>query len=114
GDGHEDARRRDARCGSRDAPRSRCRRGADRRARESRRPRLRRADRGAAVIPAAWPREESLAERLLLIRGDRWEDRVVGDLPALLGKGDLLIVNDAATLPASLQASIARLGSAAP
>ena len=31
-----------------------------------------------------------------------WLDRVVAELPALLRRGDLLVVNDAATLPASL------------
>ena len=41
------------------------------------------------MIPAAWPRDESLAERLLLIRGERWEDRIVADLATILGKGDL-------------------------
>ena len=29
-------------------------------------------------------------------------DRTVGDLPDLIGPGDLLVLNDAATLPASL------------
>lgn len=31
-----------------------------------------------------------------------WVDRLVGELPDLLRRGDLLVVNDAATLPASL------------
>ena len=54
---------------------------------------------------AAWPRDESEAERLLVIdpEADSVEDRAVRDLPSLLRAGDLLVLNDAATLPASLQ-----------
>jgi S-adenosylmethionine:tRNA ribosyltransferase-isomerase len=56
------------------------------------------------VKPAAWPRESPLAERLLVVdpRCDRTAGRAVGDLSALVRPGDLLVVNDAATLPASL------------
>jgi S-adenosylmethionine:tRNA ribosyltransferase-isomerase len=57
------------------------------------------------VSPARWPREDPLAERLLLIdplRGG-YRDAFVRDLPAMLGPGDLVVVNDGATLPASLQ-----------
>jgi len=53
---------------------------------------------------ATWPREDPLRERLLHI--DRaaaaFADRRIADLPALLGPGDVVVVNDAATLPASL------------
>lgn len=56
------------------------------------------------MSPAAWPRDNPLAERLLHIdpRTGRLSDGTVADLPALLRTGDLLIVNDGATLPASL------------
>lgn len=57
------------------------------------------------MIPAAWPRGSSGAERLLHIDPARGEidDREIADLPDLLSPGDLLVVNDAATLPASLR-----------
>jgi len=61
------------------------------------------------VTPAAWPREAPLEERLLLVdpsRG-RWTHHVVRELPDLLRPGDLLIANDAATIPASLFATTA-------
>lgn len=56
------------------------------------------------MTPASWPREEPLEERLLLIdpRTGVLADRRIDDLPLLLAPGDLLVVNDAATLPASL------------
>ncbi|HUS65531.1 MAG TPA: S-adenosylmethionine:tRNA ribosyltransferase-isomerase [Kofleriaceae bacterium] len=56
--------------------------------------------------PAAWPRPDPLAERLLCIdpASGEVEDARVADLPSRLSAGDLLVVNDAATLPASLQA----------
>lgn len=54
--------------------------------------------------PATRPREEPLDERLLVLDpgSGRLEDRRVRDLPDVLRPGDLLVVNDAATLPASL------------
>lgn len=53
---------------------------------------------------ATWPRESRLAERLLVVdpRCDCTQDRTVGDLATFVRQGDLLVVNDAATLPASL------------
>lgn len=56
--------------------------------------------------PATWPRAARVAERLLHVdpASGRLHDGYVRDLPALLAPGDLLIVNDAATLPASLRA----------
>jgi S-adenosylmethionine:tRNA ribosyltransferase-isomerase len=56
---------------------------------------------------AAWPRSDPDAERLLEVDVTRasFRDRHVKDLPALLAPGDLLVVNDAATLPASLFAT---------
>ena len=59
------------------------------------------------VTPATWPRDEPLAGRLLLLdpqSGD-FQDLRMRDLPRRLRSGDVLVVNDAATLPASLQAS---------
>jgi S-adenosylmethionine:tRNA ribosyltransferase-isomerase len=58
----------------------------------------------------AWPRSDALSERLLWIdpvRGD-FGDKHVRDLVDLPRRGDLLVVNDAATLPASLQGATAR------
>jgi S-adenosylmethionine:tRNA ribosyltransferase-isomerase len=53
---------------------------------------------------AAWPREQSEAERLLVVdpAAGTMADFAVRDLPSRLRAGDLLVVNDAATLPASL------------
>ncbi len=58
------------------------------------------------MSPAAWPRDEPLDERLLVIAvdADAVHDAHVRDLPLLLRPGDLLVVNDAATIPASLRA----------
>src|SRR5436309_776499 len=57
--------------------------------------------------PATWPRADPLAERLLVLDPSEpgYRDARVGDLPAYLRAGDLLVVNDAATLPASLPAT---------
>ncbi len=57
------------------------------------------------MMPARWPREDPLAERLLHVdrSAGTLRDSRIGDLPGLLRPGDLLVVNDAATLPASLQ-----------
>lgn len=56
------------------------------------------------MTPATWPREAPLEERLLFVdpSGGRWTHHVVRDLPDLLRPGDLLVANDAATIPASL------------
>lgn len=53
---------------------------------------------------ASWPRPEPLDERLLVVDTQRelLRDARVRDLPSVLAPGDALIVNDAATLPASL------------
>lgn len=58
------------------------------------------------LAPATWPRGDSLAERLLVIdpSSGSLDDARVADLPRYLRAGDLLVVNDAATLPASLRA----------
>jgi S-adenosylmethionine:tRNA ribosyltransferase-isomerase len=54
--------------------------------------------------PASWPREHPEAGRLLHIApaSGRLFDKRVEELPSLLREGDLLVVNDAATLPAAL------------
>jgi hypothetical protein len=59
------------------------------------------------MIPAAtWPRERPEDERLLRIDPARghFTDARIADLPAVLAHGDLVVVNDAATVPASLRA----------
>jgi S-adenosylmethionine:tRNA ribosyltransferase-isomerase len=58
------------------------------------------------VSPATWPRGEPLDERMLVVdvRAKSIGDSRVADLPEFLGRGDVLVVNDAATLPASLAA----------
>jgi S-adenosylmethionine:tRNA ribosyltransferase-isomerase len=57
------------------------------------------------VTPAAWPRSEPLEDRLLVIdpAAGTWADGRIGDLEHRLGDA-LLVVNDAATQPASLRA----------
>jgi S-adenosylmethionine:tRNA ribosyltransferase-isomerase len=59
------------------------------------------------MIPARWPREEPLHERLLHVdpRSGSLRDARVADLPSILRPGDVLVVNDAATLPGSLHGS---------
>jgi S-adenosylmethionine:tRNA ribosyltransferase-isomerase len=57
------------------------------------------------VKAASWPREEPLDERLLVVdpRSGGLQDARVGDLPRFLRASDVLVLNDAATLPASLR-----------
>lgn len=56
------------------------------------------------MIAATWPRPHRAQARLMRIdrRSGSLADRVASDLPELLAPGDLLVLNDAATLPASL------------
>jgi S-adenosylmethionine:tRNA ribosyltransferase-isomerase len=56
------------------------------------------------MIPARWPREDALRERLLHLdpAAGSLLDAHVEDLPRILRPGDLLVVNDAGTLPGSL------------
>ncbi|HVU51453.1 MAG TPA: S-adenosylmethionine:tRNA ribosyltransferase-isomerase [Polyangia bacterium] len=63
------------------------------------------------MTAASWPRGKPARDRLLCLepRTGRRRDRTVGELPTLLAPGDLVVVNDSATLPASLGA---RLGDA--
>ncbi len=51
-----------------------------------------------ALAPAS-PRD---AARLLRVRGDALEDRIVKELPSLLQPGDLLVANDTKVIPAQL------------
>ena len=63
------------------------------------------ADGPRVVTPAVWPRPGPREDRLLRIDpgAGTWRDAHVGDLAVELRPGDLLVVNDAATLPASLR-----------
>jgi S-adenosylmethionine:tRNA ribosyltransferase-isomerase len=65
---------------------------------------------GGVVIAAARPRPEPLDERLLVVdrRTETVRDARIRDLPSFLAKGDVVVVNDAATLPASLRAADGR------
>src|SRR5690242_10658088 len=56
------------------------------------------------MIAASWPRDDVRTTRLLCVDVAREElrDGTIGDLRRLVHAGDLLVVNDAATLPASL------------
>lgn len=58
------------------------------------------------MTPATWPRDEVTDDRLLVVRPASGElrDARVRDLPRHLAPGDLLVLNDAATLPASFAA----------
>ncbi len=49
------------------------------------------------------PAEPRDAARLLRVADDGLTDHVVGDLPALLGPGDLLVFNDTRVIPAQLE-----------
>ena len=57
------------------------------------------------MIAARWPRDDVSRERLLHVdpRRESLRDASIADLPQILRAGDLLVVNDAATLPGSLQ-----------
>ncbi len=57
--------------------------------------------------PATLPRAKPGQERLLVIdpESERFADFSIADLPQFLRAGDALVVNDAATLPASLRVS---------
>ena len=115
-DGHADARRRDARGRSRDARRpgrgrrahratliERAERVADWRAAWKQRAKRWRHE-GRELAAAGSARRAAAAAR----SGERCAARCADrrDLPALLAPGDVLVVNDAATLPASLRAEV--------
>jgi S-adenosylmethionine:tRNA ribosyltransferase-isomerase len=61
------------------------------------------------MIPATWPRDAPRHERLLHLDPStgRIDDLRLEQLPERLRAGDLLVVNDAATLPASLRGATA-------
>jgi S-adenosylmethionine:tRNA ribosyltransferase-isomerase len=61
------------------------------------------------VSPATWPRDDPRTTRLLHVDRQRGAlvDLRIGALPDLLDAGDLVVVNDAATLPASLAGTTA-------
>ena len=56
------------------------------------------------MTPASWPRPDGLTERMLVVDATtrHVRHRRVADLPSLLDPGDVVVVNDAATVPASL------------
>src|SRR5882724_12855777 len=56
---------------------------------------------------AVRPRSEPNRERLLVLdpKAEVYADFAITDLPAFLNAGDALVMNDAATLPASLRAA---------
>lgn len=62
--------------------------------------------------PAVWPRGDKAAERLMVLEASSGAIavRTVDDLPSMLAPGDLLVVNDAGTMPGSLEASSADVG----
>jgi S-adenosylmethionine:tRNA ribosyltransferase-isomerase len=64
----------------------------------------------AVLLPAVWPRATENATKLLHVdpSSGRLRDALVGDLPQLLRPGDLLVVNDVGTLPASLSGTTHR------
>lgn len=64
------------------------------------------AETSARLAPARAPRVGFQSERLLVVDPltRRFGDYGIAELPQLFGPGDLLVVNDAATLPASLRA----------
>ncbi len=55
-----------------------------------------------AELIAQKPLPERAASRLLVVRGDTREDRQFADLPRLLRKGDLLVLNDTRVIRARL------------
>jgi S-adenosylmethionine:tRNA ribosyltransferase-isomerase len=63
---------------------------------------------GALVSPATYPRDDVTSERLLVVdaRSGSFSDATIGALPSRLRAGDLLVVNDGATLPGSLAGSV--------
>jgi S-adenosylmethionine:tRNA ribosyltransferase-isomerase len=52
-----------------------------------------------ALRPAS-PRDSA---RLLVVRSDGLEDRIVSELPSLLSRGDVLVFNDTKVIPAQLE-----------
>jgi len=67
-------------------------------------------DASDSVVAAHWPRDDRAAQRLLVVDAERGtvDDSTLGRLGDLLHPGDLLVFNDAATLPASFRMSTER------
>jgi S-adenosylmethionine:tRNA ribosyltransferase-isomerase len=63
----------------------------------------------AIMSPATFPRDDVLGERLLVVdaKSGSFFDATIGALPSRLRAGDLLVVNDGATLPGSLAGTAA-------
>ena len=55
------------------------------------------------IAPAAWMRDDEGESRLLVVEGEALHVARIRDLPRCVGDGDVVVVNDAATLPASLR-----------
>ncbi len=70
----------------------------------------------SALIAATWPRPHPELDRLLVIdpATHHFDHKVVGDLPWLLRAGDVVVLNDSATLPASLSGTLSVDGRDAP
>ena len=60
---------------------------------------------------AQYPARPRDAARLLVVRPERLEDRHVGELPAILRPGDLMVFNDTKVIPAQLHGRRMRPGS---
>jgi S-adenosylmethionine:tRNA ribosyltransferase-isomerase len=60
---------------------------------------------------ARYPARPRDAARLLVVRPDRLDDRRVGELPAILRSGDLMVFNDTKVIPAQLEGRRVRAGS---
>ena len=60
------------------------------------------------MLAATWPREQPQNNRMLVLntKEESYADRQVRDLAAFLQRGDVLVFNDAATLPASLSGTL--------
>jgi S-adenosylmethionine:tRNA ribosyltransferase-isomerase len=60
------------------------------------------------MLAATWPRERPQKNRMLVLNTQEkaFRESQVGDLVAFLQRGDVLVLNDAATLPASLSGSL--------
>ena len=63
----------------------------------------------SALAAASWPRDDGDRERLMVVEPSSGaiEHARVGDLPRWLSAGDVCVVNDAATWPASLHGTVA-------
>ena len=58
-----------------------------------------------SLVPASHPRGDVRAEKMLVVdtKANRFSDARVGDLASFVASGDLVVMNDAATFPASLR-----------